>query len=69
MWFLTKVWVPWWLYFAVIQFSGINKGPLDQAAGAGIILIGWLGVNVLVTIVYIATRVFRRATRESAPPQ
>lgn len=41
--------------------SAKESGPLAM------ILFAWGGVNVFITFVYIATRIFRRATRDGTP--
>lgn len=67
MWFLTKLWVPWWLYFGTLAIFTSNKTPLNEAGPLALVMFGWGGVNVFVTLIYIATRIFRRATTDGTP--
>lgn len=67
MWFLTKLWVPFWLCVWGVQSYGTRHHNASDNGALAFGVFGWLAVNAIVTLVYIVTRVFRRATADGRP--
>jgi len=65
MWFLTKVWVPWWLFFAWGNSVTSHRHTLDQEAAVGFLVWGYGVIAMIITIVYICARAIRTMNRRA----
>lgn len=65
MWFLTKLWGAYWLYAIAVIVPHLRIRPGQPLAALGYLLLFWLLANCGVTVVYVITRIFRRASRDS----
>jgi hypothetical protein len=66
--FLTRVWMPFWIYFIVIHFSHVLDHTGTGAAIARGVFYFWLGLNVFLTGLYIGVRGEQRSSRGILPP-
>lgn len=69
MWFLTKVWIPFWILVALEAYAQSSHKPNDQIASTGIFMFGYGAVAFIITIVYACTKAFRAASRGSGAPR
>lgn len=67
MWFLTKLWAPWWAFGIYLVANGYQHKPRGTAGPLEVIFALWLVVNLAVTVVYVLTRVFQRASSDGRP--
>ncbi len=67
MWFLTKLWAPWWALTAYLIANGYQHRRTATPSPLEFIFGLWLVVNLAVTVVYVLTRVFQRASSDGRP--
>jgi len=67
MWFLTKVWIPFWLLVALAAYVSPPRSTVQQEGAVAMFMFVYGGVAAVITIVYALTRVFRRATTDAGP--
>lgn len=67
MWFLTKLWIPFWLLAGLAKFAETPHHTNQQRAAVATFMFAYGGVAFIVTIVYACTKAFRAASRGSTP--
>lgn len=68
MWFLTKLWIPFWLLVALSAYADTPHHTIQQRGAVAMFMFGYGGIAAFITLVYACTRAFRRASRDAAPP-